>query len=133
MKASAAPATIDAYLAQVPPRTRRLLQTLRKTIRAAAPEATEKISYRMPTFYLEGNLVHFAAFDRHVGFYPGGVVARFQEELEGYAWGKGSIQLPLDRPLPLELVRRITLFRVAQNLAKAAAKKGKRKARARPG
>lgn len=128
--AAAAPATIDAYLAQVPPRTRRLLQALRKTIRAAAPQATEKISYRMPTFYLEGNLVHFAAFDRHVGFYPGAAgVAEFQGELSSYVWGKGSIQFPLDQPLPLELVRRITEFRVAQNLAKAGGKKGKGKSR----
>lgn len=122
----AAPAefhTIDEYIAAFPADIQAKLQAMRETIRAAAPEAEERISYRMPTFALHGNLVHFAAFTRHIGFYPAprGIEA-FQQELSRYKGAKGSVQFPLDEPLPLELISRIVAFRVAENGAKAAAK-----------
>jgi len=111
--------TINEYIATFPPETQELLQAMRAAIHAAAPEATEKISYQMPTFYLNGNLVHFAAFKNHIGFYPvpSGIEA-FREELAVYPQGKGSVQFPFNRPLPLDLVRRIVQFRVTENLAK---------------
>lgn len=117
------PTTIDEYIAGFPPEVQGRLQEMRTAIRAAAPEATEAISYRMPTFKLHGNLVHFAAFKHHIGFYPvpSGLEA-FKEELSAYKGGKGSVQFPLDQPLPLALVEKIVRFRVAENLAKAAAK-----------
>ncbi|NTW73222.1 MAG: hypothetical protein HGA49_13415, partial [Eubacteriaceae bacterium] len=92
------------------------LQEIRETIRKAAPEATEKISYQMPTFYLNGNLVHFAAFTSHIGFYPApSGVEVLKEELAPYLHAKGSIQFPLNQPLPLDLIRRIVEFRVIEN------------------
>jgi uncharacterized protein YdhG (YjbR/CyaY superfamily) len=108
--------TIDEYIEGLPKGVQRILSELRSTIGKAAPGATEKISYRMPTFYYNGNLVHFAAFERHIGFYPtpSGVV-EFQDELKKYHTSKGAIQFPIDEPLPLELVARIVKFRVAQN------------------
>jgi uncharacterized protein YdhG (YjbR/CyaY superfamily) len=108
--------TIDEYIEGLPKGVQRILSELRSTIGKAAPGATEKISYRMPTFYYNGNLVHFAAFERHIGFYPtpSGVV-EFQDELKKYHTSKGAIQFPIDEPLPLELVARIVKFRVAQS------------------
>ncbi len=108
--------TIDEYIEGLPKGVQRILSELRSTIEKAAPGATEKISYRMPTFYYNGNLVHFAAFERHIGFYPtpSGIV-EFQDELKKYHTSKGAIQFPIDEPLPLELVTRIVKFRVAQN------------------
>jgi uncharacterized protein YdhG (YjbR/CyaY superfamily) len=108
--------TIDEYIEGLPKGVRRILSELRSTIEKAAPGATEKISYRMPTFYYNGNLVHFAAFERHIGFYPtpSGIV-EFQGELKRYHTSKGAIQFPMDEPLPLELVTRIVKFRVVQN------------------
>ncbi len=119
--------SIDAYIASFDPARAELLRQMRRTIRSAAPEAEEKISYGMPTFFLHGNLVHFAAFSKHIGFYPAprGIEA-FREELSGFKGAKGSVQFPLDEPLPLELVRRIVEFRLAENLAKHEAKKGRR-------
>lgn len=112
-------ASIDAYIADYPPGIQEKLEAMRRTIRGAAPEAKEIISYQMPTFYLNGNLVHFAAFKQHIGFYPApsGIEA-FREELAAYKGAKGSVQFPLDQPLPLELVRRIVAFRAEENLAK---------------
>lgn len=103
------------------------LQKIRETIRDAAPDAVEKISYQMPTFALEGNLVHFAAFKNHIGFYPAprGIEA-FQEELSAYQGGKGSVQFPLEQPVPYDLIRRIVVFRVKDNLEKAARKAKKK-------
>jgi uncharacterized protein YdhG (YjbR/CyaY superfamily) len=122
------PTNIDEYIAGFPPEVQVLLQKMRATIRDAAPQAVEAISYQMPTFRLEGNLVHFAAFKNHIGFYPAPTgIDEFQEELSVYKGGKGSVQFPLDQPIPYELVTRIVKFRVQQNLEKAAAKKGKRK------
>ena len=88
-------------------------------IKEAAPEATEKISYQMPTFYLHGNLVHFAAYKKHIGFYlsPSGIEA-FKEEISSYKWAKGSVQFPLDKPIPYELIRKITIYRVKENVEK---------------
>jgi uncharacterized protein YdhG (YjbR/CyaY superfamily) len=119
--------TIDEYIATFPPEIQKLLQAMRETIQAAAPEATEKISYQMPTFYLNGNLVHFAAFKNHIGFYPAprGIEA-FREELSVYKGAKGSVQFPFDQPLPLELVSRIVKFRVAEALKKTGNKPGKK-------
>ncbi len=115
---------IDEYIAQYPPEVQARLQTLRQCIHETAPEATEKISYAMPTFYLKGNLVHFACFKHHIGLYPGASgVEAFLPELGGYKTSKGAIQLPMDKPLPLELVRRIVRFRVAENTAWAEEKK----------
>lgn len=118
---NATAATIDAYIAGFPAAVQALLSELRSTIRTAAPEATERISYRIPTFHLGGNLVHFAAFDRHIGFYPGpSGIARFQAELNRYPSAKGSVRFPLDEPLPLALVEAIVRFRVEENRRKQA-------------
>lgn len=115
--------TIDRYIAGFPDEVRALLEELRATIRKAAPAATEKISYQMPTFYHHGNLVHFAAFERHIGFYPDATgIAAFQEELGAYKGGKGSVQFPIGEPLPLDLIARIVAFRVAENEARASAR-----------
>jgi len=111
--------TTDEYIAQFPPDVREILQNLRAVIKEAAPEATEKISYQMPTFYLNGNLVHFAAYARHIGFYPApsGIEA-FKEELSPYKGAKGSVQFPLDKPLPMDLITGIVRFRVSENIKK---------------
>ena len=119
--------TIDEYIAQFPEVVQALLREMRAVIRAVAPEAEEKISYQMPTFYLNGNLVHFAAYKNHIGFYPApSGIEHFKEELSGYAGAKGSVQFPLDQPIPFDLVARITTFRAEENRAKAAAKGKKR-------
>jgi uncharacterized protein YdhG (YjbR/CyaY superfamily) len=116
--------TIDEYIATFPEEIQRLLQEMRAVIRAAAPDAEEKISYRMPTFYLRGNLVHFAAHANHIGFYPtpSGIEA-FQQELSRYQTSKGAVQFPIAEPLPLELVGRIVKFRVTESLQKAEGRK----------
>jgi uncharacterized protein YdhG (YjbR/CyaY superfamily) len=113
--------SIDEYIAEFPPETQKVLRELRALIKASAPDATEKISYAMPTFDLNGrHLVHFAGYGKHVGFYPvpGGIEA-FREELKPYKSGKGSAQFPLDRPMPTDLIRRIVEFRVRENTRKA--------------
>lgn len=120
-------ASIDEYIADFPAHIQEILQEIRAAIRKTAPAAAEKISYGMPTFTLEKtNLVHFAAFQHHIGFYPTPVgTESFKEALSGYKTGKGSVQFPLDQPIPLELIIRITEFRVKDVLDKAAAKKKK--------
>jgi len=118
-----APRSIDEYIKQFPPGIQQKLEEIRAVIRSVAPEATEKISYQMPTFYLEGNLVHFAAFQDHISFFPTpSGVEQFSDELRAYKTSKGTIQFPLDKPIPFDLVRRITTFRVAENLAQVDAK-----------
>ena len=110
-------ATIDEYIKTCPSEVQVILEKVRQTIRIAAPEAVEAISYRMPTFKLNGkNLVHFAAFKNHVGFYPtpSGIEA-FKEELSAYKQGKGSVQFPLDKPIPYELISSIVEFRVKES------------------
>ena len=110
--------SIDTYIAQFPDDVQARLRQLRMTILKLAPLATEAMSYQIPTFKLNGNLVHFAAFKKHIGFYPGAAgIAAFQDELAGYKSAKGSVQFPLDQALPLDLVKKIVKFRVAQNLA----------------
>ena len=112
--------SIDEYISIFPEEVQKMLEELRATIKSAAPNAAEKISYKMPTFFLDGNLVHFAAYKNHIGFYPApsGIQA-FQKELSIYKGAKGSVQFPLDEPLPLELVGKIVEFRVAENLKKS--------------
>ena len=121
-----APQTIDAYIAGYPEEVQAILQLIRRTIHETAPEATEAISYRMPTFKLHGNLVRFGAFKSHIGFYPvpSGMEA-FKDELAAYKQGKGSVQFPLNKPMPLDLIRRMVEFRVQESKA-AAAMKGSR-------
>jgi uncharacterized protein YdhG (YjbR/CyaY superfamily) len=121
--------SIDEYIATFPEEIQTILQEIRATIKAAAPDAGEKISYQMPTFYLKGNLVHFAAFKNHIGFYPTpSGVETFRQEIARYQGAKGSIRFPLDEPMPLDLITRIVKMRVAENLKKAELKSRKRKA-----
>ncbi len=110
---------IDEYILTFPEETRLILEKIRSTIRKTAPEATEAIKYGMPTFVLNGNLVHFAAFKNHIGFYPApsGIDA-FIGELEVYRTGKGTIQFPIDKPIPFELITKVVKFRVEENLNK---------------
>jgi len=108
--------TIDEYIAGFPLEVQTILLKVRAVIRNAAPEATEKISYQMPTYFLNGNLVHFAAFKHHIGFYPTpSAVAGFSAELAAYKNAKGSIQFPIDQPLPYDLIERMVRFRVEEN------------------
>lgn len=120
--------SIDEYILQFPPEIQEILKTLRKVIKEAAPEAEEKISWQMPTFVLYGNLVHFAAHKNHIGFYPApsGIEA-FKHELSEYKGAKGSVQFPINRPLPYELISRIVKFRVEENTKKAEEKLKKKK------
>lgn len=109
------PETVDTYIDQFPPQVREILRSIRAVVREAAPEAHERISYGMPTYTMKKNLVHFAAFKHHIGLYPtpSGTEA-FEAELSAYVRGKGSVQFPLDEPMPLDLIRRIVLFRVSE-------------------
>ena len=122
------PQNIDEYIADFPEDIQAILQKIRALIREAAPEAEEAISYQMPTFKLNGNLVHFAAFTKHIGLYPtpSGTEA-FKKELLPYKSGKGSIQFPLDQPIPYELIKEIVAFRVKENLEKTESKGKKKK------
>ncbi|HWR21867.1 MAG TPA: DUF1801 domain-containing protein [Feifaniaceae bacterium] len=107
------PNSIDEYIAAQPEEVRPLLQRIRETIRAAAPEAIEKISWQMPTFWQRENLIHFAAFTRHIGLYPGGeATSEFAERLKGYKTSKGAIQLPLGKPIDCELITDIVKWRL---------------------
>ena len=118
---------IDEYISTYPDDIQAILQKVRLTIREAAPQAQEAISYQMPTFKLEGNLVHFAAHPKHIGFYPApSGIEHFQNELTGYVTSKGAIQFPIDQPIPFDLIGRIVKFRVQENLEKAASKKKKK-------
>jgi uncharacterized protein YdhG (YjbR/CyaY superfamily) len=110
---------IDIYIASFPEETRKLLEEIRATIRKAAPEAKETINYGMPTFTLKGNLVHFAAFKNHIGFYPtpSGIEA-FKKDLSAYEGAKGSVKFPLVKPIPLDLISKIVKFRVKENMEK---------------
>jgi uncharacterized protein YdhG (YjbR/CyaY superfamily) len=118
------PRDIDEYIGGFPEDIRERLEQVRATIRKAAPEAEEAIKYRMPTFVLNGNLVHFAAFKNHIGFYPAPQgIEEFKEELSAYQGAKGSVQFPYDQPIPFDLISRIVKFRAAKNLEKVAPKK----------
>ncbi|MRR28742.1 hypothetical protein EG834_00030 [bacterium] len=120
------PTSIDQYIAEAPVEVQEKLKTLRAVIKAEIPEAEERIAYGMPTFSQEGNLVHFAAFKSHIGFFPApSGIEHFKDELARYKTSKGTVQIPLDAELPLDLIREIARFRLKENLAKAYAKKKK--------
>jgi uncharacterized protein YdhG (YjbR/CyaY superfamily) len=115
--------TVDEYISAFPEEVRDTLEQLRRTVREAAPEAIQTISYGIPTFRRHGNLVHFAAFRDHIGFYPtSGAMEAFKKELSGYKGGKGSVQFPKNQPLPLGLIRKIVKFRLKEDEER---KKGK--------
>jgi uncharacterized protein YdhG (YjbR/CyaY superfamily) len=111
---------IDQYISGFPEEIQEILQRMREAIRQAAPEAEEIISYGIPTFKLNGNLVHFAGYQNHIGFYPGtsGIQA-FAKEFKGLKQAKGSVQFPLDKPIPYALIKRVVKFRVKENTGKA--------------
>ena len=118
-----APKTIDEYIAGFPDDVREKLEKIRTTIRKAAPNAQEAIKYQMPTFVLNGNLVHFAAHKNHIGFYPAPQgLEEFRKELSGYEGSKGAVRFPLDKPIPFGLITKIVKFRVKKNLERAEAK-----------
>jgi len=118
-----APRNIDEYIAGFPHDVQEILEQMRLTIREAAPDAEETISYRMPTFTLKGNLVHFAAHKKHIGLYPTpSGIEKFENELSGYRSSKGAVQFPLDKPIPFDLMSEIVKFRVKENLERAEAK-----------
>jgi uncharacterized protein YdhG (YjbR/CyaY superfamily) len=119
--------TFESYFKQFPKDVQEILQEIRQTIQEAAPEATEKISYQMPTFYLNGNLVHFAAYKNHIGFYPtpSGIEA-FIDQIKTYKYAKGSVQFPIDQPIPYDLITDIVKYRVKENLQLAENKKKKK-------
>src|SRR4051812_15861252 len=122
------PQTIDEYIMGFPGDIQEKLEALRATIRKAAPDAEEIISYAMPTFYLKGNLVHFAAFKNHIGIYPAPAgIEAFKEELSQYKTSKGAVQFPIDKPLPLSLVSKMVKYRVKQSLEKATIKEKSKK------
>ena len=125
MKTSqAAPKDIDEYIAAFPKDVQEILEKVRVTIKKAAPDAEEAIKYQIPTFTLNGNLVHFAAFKKHIGFYPAPRgIEEFKEELSAYKGAKGSVQFPLDKTIPFDLISRIVEFRVKEQRQKAASKK----------
>jgi uncharacterized protein YdhG (YjbR/CyaY superfamily) len=119
-KKTSAILTIDEYIRAFPKPVQKKLESIRRLVRKLAPEAQEKISYQIPTFYLNGNLVHFAAFKSHIGFYPTpSGINEFQEELSKYKNGKGSVQFPMEDPLPMELIRRMVEYRIEKNKKKA--------------
>lgn len=109
--------SIDEYIHLFPEHIQKKLEELREAIKEQAPQASEKISYQIPTFYLNGNLVHFAAFSKHIGFYPtsSGIDA-FESELSKYKTSTGTVQFPIEEPLPIELIKKIVKFRVEENL-----------------
>ena len=118
------PGTIDAYIAGFPREVQKMLREVRATIKKAAPDAAETIKYGIPTFVLSENLVHFAAFKQHIGFYPTPQgIEKFKDELSHYKGAKGSVQFPLDEPMPLKLIEKIVAFRVKEARAKSASKK----------
>lgn len=110
---------IDEYIKQYPKDVQKILQQIRETIHAVAPDALEKISYGIPTFTLKGNLVHFGAYKTHIGFYPGPLgIETFKKELSGYTTSKGTVQFPLDKPIPYDIITKIVEFRVKKSLEK---------------
>jgi uncharacterized protein YdhG (YjbR/CyaY superfamily) len=114
------PKNFEEYIVTFPVETQKKLEQIRKTIKEAAPEAEEVISYGMPSFRLNGRLLYFAAFKHHIGFYPmATAIEAFKTSLAEYKWAKGSVQFPLEKPLPLELITRIVKFRVNENLKKS--------------
>jgi uncharacterized protein YdhG (YjbR/CyaY superfamily) len=122
-----APKNMDEYIANFPKDVQEILEKIRATIKKAAPNAEETINYQIPTFTLNGNLVHFAAFKSHIGFYPTPTgIEKFKKELAVYEGAKGSVKFPLDKPIPYALIRKIVTFRVKENLERAEAKNRKK-------
>jgi uncharacterized protein YdhG (YjbR/CyaY superfamily) len=116
--------TVDEYLSTFPATTRRILQEVRQTIKKAAPQAEEVISYNMPAFKLHGVLVYYAAYQKHIGFYPTpSAIKAFEKQLAQYQNSKGAVQFPIDQPMPVELITKIVQFRVRENVAKEKAGK----------
>lgn len=111
------PKNLDEYISGFPQETRSALESVRTAVKNAAPNATEAIAYDMPTFQLNGNLVHFAAWKNHIGFYSVSkpILETLENELSGYKGNKGSLQFPLDKPMPLELIAEIVRLRVLEN------------------
>ena len=121
------PKNIDEYIAGFPEDVQEILEKIRLTIRNAAPGAEETINYQIPTFTLKGNLVHFAAYKKHIGFYPApSGIEKFKDELSAYEGAKGSVKFPLNQPIPYDLISEITSFRVKENLERAQAKEKKK-------
>ncbi len=115
---------VDSYITEFPPATQLLLKKLRSCILKTAPNAIEHISYGMPAYKLNGPLIYFAAYSKHIGLYPtGSGIVQFKEQLSAYKLSKGTIQFPLDKALPIDLIAKLVKFRVTENLAKAQAKK----------
>ena len=120
--------TIDKYIASFPEASREILEQIRSTFKQIVPEAEEAICYGIPTLRLKGNLVHYAAYKNHIGFYPGASgVAAFREELSDYNVSKGTVQFPIDKPIPFDLLIKIINFRVKENMLKAGLKNRKGK------
>ncbi|KIA91272.1 hypothetical protein OC25_22695 [Pedobacter kyungheensis] len=118
------PENIDQYIANFPAATQKLLQQVRETIHLAVPDAKEVISYSMPAFKQKGILVYFAGYAKHIGFYPtGSGIEAFKDEFVNYKWSKGAVQFPLDQPMPLDLITRITKFKAERDLEKTPKKK----------
>ena len=116
--------TIDEYIETFPKDIQKILETVRQTIKKTVPDAKEAISYQIPTFKLNGNLVHFAAFKNHIGFYPGSKAIKiFQKDLVKYKSLKGAVQFPLDKPMPLSLIQKIVKHRVKENPTKITKKR----------
>ncbi|WPP49066.1 iron chaperone [Catalinimonas niigatensis] len=124
IKQETTPQSIDEYIAAFPQEIQEVLESIRQTIRQAAPDAGETISYKIPTFTLHGNLVHFSAYKHHIGFYPGPTgIESFKRNLLEYKSAKGSVQFPLSRPMPYALISKMVAYRVKENLEKAEVKK----------
>ena len=117
---AASPIDTQAYIAGFPASTQKILEQVRSTIRKAAPNAVEVISYKMPAFKMNKVLVWYAGYEKHIGFYPGGKgIEAFKEEISAYKWGKGSVQFPLDQKMPLGLITKIVKYKVKEDQAKA--------------
>jgi len=120
------PTTIDDYISAFPDEVQLVLKEFRKIVNDAAPDAEEKISYGIPTLFLNGNLVHFGGYKSHIGFYPGpSGITEFKDQLSDYELSKGTIKFPLSKPLPVEIISRITEYRATENRKKAFLKKQK--------
>lgn len=127
---AATPISIDAYIAGFPEDVQVILEKIRGIVREAAPEAQEAIKYQIPTFVLNGNLVHFAAFQKHIGFYPTpSGIEQFKDALSAYHSAKGSVQFPLDSPIPYTLIKKIVKFRVNENNTRSMATPRRKKSK----
>jgi uncharacterized protein YdhG (YjbR/CyaY superfamily) len=110
---------IDEFISNYPAGVQEILKKIRQTIREVCPEAGEKIAYGIPTFTFHGNLVHFSAYDRHIGFYPGSApIAALKDDLQGYETSKGTVRFPLDKPIPYDLIKKMTKLAMERNLEK---------------